>query len=103
MPTAFLKPTPSFSVSGSLKHLPGTIGQVFKYGSIRLPKPSKTHRSWLLAKSAGIQLIVNASKFRFLYSPRLNPEVKWGCLLSANTRITEMNECASAGLFHLLC
>jgi len=45
--------------------------------------------------------MVNASKFRFLYLPRLNPGVKLGCLPSASTRITEMNECENCGLFHL--
>ena len=41
--------------------------------------------------------MVNASKFRFLNLPRLNPEVRLGCLLSASTRTTVMKECKMTG------
>src|SRR4029077_10953424 len=101
MPTAFLTFTASFSVSSSLKFLPMEIGHLFHFGTTRLPTPSKTHRCGLVSKSCGSQLIVNDSKFRFLYLPRLNPDLRLGCLPSASTRITEMNECEKSGLFHL--
>ncbi len=45
--------------------------------------------------------MVNASKSRFMNFPFLSPEVKLGCLLSASTRTTEMNECEKSGLFDL--
>jgi len=64
-------------------------------------EPSKTHRCGLVSKSGGSQLIVNASKSRFLNLPRLNPDLRLGCLPSASTRITEMNECENSGLFVL--
>src|SRR6266436_4396651 len=101
MPTAFFLFTASFSVWSRLKFLPTEIGHLFNFGKMRLPKPSKTHRCGLVSKSRGTQLIVNASKFQLLNLPRLNPDVRLGCLPSPSTRITEMKECDNCGLIHL--
>ena len=38
---------------------------------------------------------------RVLNLPRLNPDLRLGCLPSASTRITEMNEWENSGLFLL--
>src|SRR5258708_17771416 len=73
MPTAF------FDIHSKLQRLiqpevsSMEIGHLFHFGTTRLPTPSKTPRCGLVSTSRGSQMIVNASKFLFLYLPRLNP------------------------------
>src|SRR6266481_6136535 len=97
MATAFFASTASLIVSARLKFLPTDTGQLFFSGIMRLHAPSKTHRWGLLRKSRGSQLMVNASNSRFLYFRSLRPGVNLGCLLSARTRMTEINECENSG------
>src|SRR5439155_11201649 len=95
--TAFFASTASLIVSARVKFRPGDIGHLFCFGNNRAPDPSKTHRRGLVRKSRGSQLMVKASNSRFLYFRIASPRVRFGCLLSANTRMTVMNECENSG------
>src|ERR1700750_2657702 len=95
--TAFFASAASLRVSLRLKFLPGEIGHLFFEANRRAPGPSKTHRFGFSIKSAGSQLIVNASNSQPLYWRVLNSGVSVVGLFVANTRITVMNECDFSG------
>src|ERR1700720_393506 len=67
MATAFLAFTANVIVFWSEKFFPGDIGHWFNLGKSRLPKPSNTHKCGLVRKSAGSQLMLEASNSQFLY------------------------------------
>src|SRR4051812_42905495 len=95
--TAFFASAPNFRVSLRLKFLPGDTGHLFFDAKMRAPGPSKTHRFGFSMKSAGSQLMVNASNSQSLYSRVGNSGVSLAGLFVANTRITVMNECDFSG------
>src|SRR4029077_7102970 len=99
MPTIFFSFTASSIVCSRVKFLPIDNGHVFLFAMRRLAIPQKTQRWGLVMKSSGSQLMVKASKFRFLYVFFLRPGVSLGSLLSARTRMIEINECEYSGLF----